>query len=194
MLADFPDWSAHIHTVLSHIPEPSVEQWALFDAPHAPTYTAGLVCLMGDAAHASLPHQGAGGGMAFEDAFVLGNLVADACRPSDPAGPDGSKGGATPADLQAAFRAYDAVRRPRTQRLVQTSREAGELYAAGLPGSREGMEALMRVLQERHEWIWTFDLEGDLERARGIVKGEEGEGEGEGEGGVGVREGGVKEG
>jgi len=38
--------------------------WALFDHPPAPTYFKGRFALLGDAAHASTPHQGAGAGQA----------------------------------------------------------------------------------------------------------------------------------
>ena len=36
----------------------------------------GRVMLLGDAAHAPLPHQGQGAGLAIEDAYALGALIA----------------------------------------------------------------------------------------------------------------------
>ncbi|RAL66883.1 hypothetical protein DID88_007665 [Monilinia fructigena] len=39
--------------------------------------TKGRIVLLGDAAHASTPHQGAGAGQAIEDAFILSNLLGD---------------------------------------------------------------------------------------------------------------------
>ncbi|EMR70863.1 putative salicylate hydroxylase protein [Eutypa lata UCREL1] len=57
-----------------------------------PTYANGRVCIMGDAAHATTPWQGAGAGQAFEDAAVLGALL----------------GSTTSAEgIEAAFKAYD---------------------------------------------------------------------------------------
>jgi len=35
------------------------------------------VMLLGDAAHAPLPHQGQGAGLAIEDAYALGALIAN---------------------------------------------------------------------------------------------------------------------
>lgn len=76
---------------------PDADMWALFDMLPAPTYYAGNVVLMGDAAHASTPHQGAGAGQALEDAFILSILLGDERTRSV-------------GDIPAAFGAYDAVR------------------------------------------------------------------------------------
>ncbi len=65
--------------------------------------------------------RGAGAGMGIEDCYVLGNLIGEA---------------KSVADLDRAFRAYDEVRRPRTQKLVTTSREAGRLWDFELEGPR----------------------------------------------------------
>ena len=46
----------------------------------APSYARGLVCLTGDAAHASSPHQGAGACMGVEDALVLCEVLGAAQR------------------------------------------------------------------------------------------------------------------
>ncbi|KAI8183532.1 FAD-dependent monooxygenase azaH [Colletotrichum sp. SAR 10_86] len=47
--------------------------WGLFDlGDHpVPTFSRGRICLIGDAAHASTPHQGAGAGLCIEDAATL---------------------------------------------------------------------------------------------------------------------------
>ena len=45
----------------------SVTKWGLFHAPPASSYCKGNVALLGDSAHASTPHQGAGVGQGFED-------------------------------------------------------------------------------------------------------------------------------
>ena len=78
----------------------------------APTYVNGLVCLMGDAAHAMTPWLGSGGAMALEDTAVLSALLADIRKSCE---------------LEGAFAAYDAVRRPRCQRVAQSSRETGRV-------------------------------------------------------------------
>ena len=73
MEGDFQDWGESVQKILSLMEKPDL--WALFDYPPAKTYFKGKTCLLGDAAHASTPHQGAGAGMALEDAYVLSNLL-----------------------------------------------------------------------------------------------------------------------
>ena len=50
-------------------------KWGLHEVESLPTYVDDNVCLMGDAAHGMLSHQGAGAGQAVEDAYVLANLL-----------------------------------------------------------------------------------------------------------------------
>ena len=105
MESDFEDWGETVKNIIRLTKSP--DRWALFDYPPADTYFKGRLCLSGDAAHASTPHQGAGAGMALEDAYVLSNLLGAVEKSSD---------------IEREFRAFDAVRRPRTQKLVATSR------------------------------------------------------------------------
>ncbi|KAI1322565.1 mannitol 1-phosphate dehydrogenase 2 [Xylariaceae sp. FL0255] len=127
--------------------------WALFDHPPAPTYygTRPRVCLVGDAAHASTPHQGAGAGMGIEDCYILGNLIGDAVSAED---------------LERAFKAYDEIRRPRTQNLVTTSREAGMLWDFELES--DDLDAIEKNMRSRMQWIWNIDLEVELQKAKDI--------------------------
>lgn len=62
--------------------------------------------------HASASYQGAEASTALEDALILTNPPGSLQQSSD---------------IESAFRAYDGVKRPRTQKLTTTSRAAGEL-------------------------------------------------------------------
>ena len=88
--------------------------------------------------------------MALEDAYVLSNLLGAIHRA---------------ADIEAAFKAYDTVRRPRSQKLVTTSREAGTLYGFQAEATRDDAAAIKKDLDKRWGWIWGEDLEGELEEA-----------------------------
>jgi salicylate hydroxylase len=134
--------------------------WALFDHRPAPTYYKGHIALLGDAAHASTPHQGAGAGQAMEDAFILGRLLGDISIRSA-------------ADIPAAFQAYDAVRRPRSQKVVTTSRSAGLTYAFQGPAGVD-VEGIREELLQRYQWIWEEDMESQAEQATLILRGEKG--------------------
>ena len=154
MEGDFKEWGESVKKILRLMEKPDL--WALFDHDPADTYCKGRVCLTGDSAHASTPHQGAGAGMAMEDAYVMSNLLGEI------KGPEG---------IEGAFKAFDKVRRPRTQKLVTTSRDAGELYEME---RGDDVERVKEDLAGRYEWIWGVELEDELERAREILGGREG--------------------
>ncbi|TGO41849.1 hypothetical protein BHYA_0015g00120 [Botrytis hyacinthi] len=159
MFSDFEGWGKDAKHILSLMEKPDV--WALFDHPPAPTYYKGRLVLSGDAAHASTPHQGAGAGQAIEDAFVLSNLLGD-CKEVG--------------DIEGAFRAYDELRRPRSQKVVKTSREAAELYEFENEEDVRGdgvdvnIESMKKKLVERCKWIWNEDLGAQLDSARRVMR------------------------
>ncbi|TKX24585.1 6-methylsalicylic acid decarboxylase [Elsinoe australis] len=159
MFADFSErWVDAAHDILKMMQKPDV--WALFEFPDAETYTKGLVCLLGDAAHASTPHQGAGAGMAIEDALVMSNLLEGVER--------------TPRGIRRVFEVYDKVRRPRTQKVVRTSNEAGRCYDYMLEGVGDDLEKVKADLAHRWDWIWYEDLGKHVEDAKALLKQENG--------------------
>lgn len=151
MLRDFEGWGDSVRSILSLMEKPDV--WALFDHPPARTYCKGRICLLGDAAHASTPHQGAGAGMALEDAYVLSDLLGSV---------------RTVEGIEGAFRVYDAVRRPRSQKLVATSRAAGQLYDFEGVEIGDDEDKIRENLENRYRWIWDEDLEVHLNEAKAL--------------------------
>jgi len=128
--------------------------WALFDHPPAPTYFKGRFAILGDAAHASTPHQGAGAGQAIEDAFILSNLLGTINSVDE---------------IERAFHAYDAVRRPRSQKVVATSRDAAKVYEFEDENLGTDLEMIGRILEKRYDWIWNEDLPEQLKKAQSIM-------------------------
>ncbi|KAI1458685.1 mannitol 1-phosphate dehydrogenase [Annulohypoxylon moriforme] len=153
MLEDFSTWGPMVVKIVEAMGKRDI--WALFNDPPASTYysTSPRMCLLGDAAHATTPHQGAGAGMCIEDSYILSSLIGEAQSIQD---------------LDKAFKAYDEVRRPRTQKLVETSREAGMLYDFELEG--DDLEAIEKNVKARMGWIWDEDLQQELEKALLIFK------------------------
>jgi salicylate hydroxylase len=133
------------------MPDPS--QWAIFDHPAISTYVRSRVAILGDAAHASTPHQGAGAGQAIEDSHILAEVLGD---PRVTRAEDAIK----------AFQAYDAVRRPRSQRVVTTSKENAFLLCLCLDGVGDDQDKLRETLQQRLRWLWDVDVEKEAERAK----------------------------
>ena len=63
----FKDWDDISRTLVELLPtDGSTSVWSVWEMPPAPTFFKGRVGLMGDAAHASTPYQGAGAGQAIE--------------------------------------------------------------------------------------------------------------------------------
>ncbi|KAH7075308.1 salicylate 1-hydroxylase-like protein [Paraphoma chrysanthemicola] len=155
MLEDFKEWGPTVVSIMQNLQKPDI--WALFNHPPAPTYlsTEPSICLVGDAAHASTPHQGSGAGMCIEDVYILSQLLVQASMKSE---------------IQKSFEAYDAVRRPRSQNLVKTSREAGMLWEFEDEIAGDDLEKLEANATKRMNWIWGHDIGKDLAEAMKLIK------------------------
>jgi salicylate hydroxylase len=72
--------------------------------------------------------------------------------------------------IESCLRAYDAVRRPRTQKLTRTSREMGEVIGFSGEGIGKDLAKIKANLNERMNWIWDVDLQGEVSRGVEIAK------------------------
>jgi 6-hydroxynicotinate 3-monooxygenase len=85
---------------------PSVHKWALVDRDPQKHWGKGNITLLGDACHPMTPYMAQGAAMAIEDAAVLSRCLEGVDR-------DG---------VEAAFRRFEATRKPRTSRIQLNSR------------------------------------------------------------------------
>ncbi|KAI4121901.1 MAG: hypothetical protein LQ338_006101 [Usnochroma carphineum] len=152
---DFADCGPVMQKVISMMDKPAM--WALFDHPECSTFYKARFALIGDAAHASTPHQGAGCGQAFEDALVMCSLLAD-------------EQVVLPEHVEDAFAAYDAVRRPRTLKVVNTSRENGEICMMRGESTGADLGKIKATLDQRFHWIWHEDLDQQVQTARAKLR------------------------
>ncbi len=117
-------------------------KWALFERRNPFRGGSGPVTLVGDAAHPMLPFLAQGAGMAIEDAAVLADCLAQYRSPPD------------------AFRNYEAVRAPRTQRVRDASRKQGKIYGMSGPEvlvRNFGMRLLGgERLLARQDWLYSW--------------------------------------
>lgn len=157
----FAGWSPCVRAVASLFPE-TLDKWAVFDLWDypAPFYNRGKICLAGDAAHASSPHHGAGACLGVEDALCLSTLTrqVDTSIRKNAA----TKGQA----LSAAFDTFDAVRRARSQWLVNSSRRVCDLYHQpewGDPTRWVKAETCFEEIKDRSYKIWHFDYGAMME-------------------------------
>lgn len=84
-----------------------IGRWPSYEMPSLPAWHTGPVCLIGDAAHATLPSAGQGASMAMEDAIVLAKCLRDV------------------PGVEQAFAAFEALRRDRVEELVEAARKNG---------------------------------------------------------------------
>jgi salicylate hydroxylase len=150
MLEEFAPCGDPVRLILSHIQQPTV--WALHDLAELDAYVHGRVALIGDAAHAMLPHQGAGAGQGLEDAYFLAELLADPALGH--------------ADVPHLLEIYESIRKPRACAVQRTSREAGDLYEFRDADAGSDAAVLKHLLETRFDWIWNHDLDSDVMQAR----------------------------
>lgn len=148
--AAFKGWGQPTQGLVKLLKTPTLSTWAIFESPPVPFFHKGRVAIMGDAAHACTPFQAQGAGQAIEDACVFSALFENVTAPQD---------------VARALAAYDQVRRPRAQRVVSTSREAGELFAMNQPGVGGDLNKMKEKLETRMHWIWYRDLVAQNEAA-----------------------------
>lgn len=110
--------------------------WALVELPRLPRWSCGRVVLLGDAAHAPLPHQGQGAALAIEDAYALGMLLTQS----------GLK------EYGWAFNAFEDLRRRRAWMVQAYSRVAGRAFKV-VGDAAAGRDASWSSLPQRIGWI-----------------------------------------
>lgn len=88
-----------------------------------------------------------GAGMAIEDAVVLATLLGEITGPEE---------------IDDVFRAYDEVRRPRCQRIIESSNGSGRIMCG-----QEGLELgkLREILPPRWELITSLGMDEHKEEA-----------------------------
>ncbi|ENV16183.1 salicylate 1-monooxygenase [Acinetobacter guillouiae] len=154
MLADFADWSESCKALLDLIDSPTI--WALHEIQPLETYKNknNNVILIGDAAHAMLPHQGAGAGQGLEDALILAKLLENPELTSE--------------SIKAVSEIYEQVRLARAVKGQNTSRESGEIYEL-YSSKYPDFESIGQHLAQRFDWLWQHSLENDIHTAKAAL-------------------------
>jgi salicylate hydroxylase len=113
-------------------------------------WTDGHLVLLGDAAHAMLPHQGQGTGQAVEDGVTLALCLQ----------------GANAENIGRRLNYYFHLRKERTDRVVDTSRAAGRIASSSNPDKRGKVD--LEAMKQRWQWMWKHDPIGAFEAERDI--------------------------
>ncbi|KAG2413127.1 hypothetical protein HFD88_010686 [Aspergillus terreus] len=153
---DISGFSESPSGIISLLKEQPISCWSMWDMLEpAPHYNKGNVCVIGDAAHASVPYQAQGASQAIEDALVLVELLGHVTDIKQ---------------IAAAFKAYDQVRRPRSQHAVATSREAGDLLTYRYPSIGDDIHKIKEKVDTRMDWVWNKNLIEQNQEALVVMK------------------------
>jgi salicylate hydroxylase len=131
LAAEFAQWSPQARRLVDQVD--TTFKWGLYDRNPLIRWTIGRLTLLGDAAHAMLPHMGQGANQAIEDAMALATLLRGASAP----------------DVPEALIHYQALRHERTARIQQLSRSNGLRFDDGL------------TVRLTRPWVQRYDVEAD---------------------------------
>jgi salicylate hydroxylase len=146
LLRAFVDFCPEVRSLLEHAKE--VFLWGLFRHPVAPVWQEHRLALLGDAAHPTLPFLAQGANMALEDAYVLARCLAEDAATHD------------------ALVRYEALRRPRTARIVAAANDnaanyhlrPGPMRFAAHTALRAAQRMAPRAVTGKFDWVHRFDV------------------------------------
>lgn len=121
--AAYRDFHAEVRAVLEACPD--CHKWAILERAPLPRWSDGRVVLLGDACHPMTPYMAQGAATAIEDAAVLARCLNEV---------DGD-------DVEAAFKRYEAHRKPRTSRIQAIS----------------SANTWMRTTEDNPDWLYGYD-------------------------------------
>jgi len=136
---DFEGWDPRIATLLKEVK--TTFRWALYDRDPLPVWTKGRLTLLGDSAHAMLPHLGQGANQSIEDGMALATILKRYSRER----------------LRTALDVYEKLRKERVASVQRGARENGLRYdsASGDLGVRD---AELTAHAEFRRGLYDYDV------------------------------------
>lgn len=110
LIASFDGWDFQIAQLLETVE--TCYWWGLYDRRPLASWTSGRLVLLGDAAHAMLPHLGQGANQAIEDGVALAVFLE----------------GRDPDEIPTILQQYEKFRRARTDAIQAEARKTGLRY------------------------------------------------------------------
>ncbi len=141
---DFADWDPRVEQVLSQVE--TTFWWGLYDREPLPRWSSERVTLLGDAAHAMLPHLGQGANQAIEDGMALAALLR----------------GVEADGIAPALAAYEQLRRDRTSAVQRGARDNGRRYDSAYDDLSE-RDREIRSARDFRLWLYDYDAEAAAE-------------------------------
>jgi salicylate hydroxylase len=151
----YANYSEDARKIVELVAKDTSASWTAADHDHAPFYSKNRVAMMGDAAHASMPFAGNGAAQALEDSAVLDHLFSEVRGVEQ---------------IPAAFQAFDTVRRPRSQHVVDLARQFGRVYAYAEDGMHEDPARMKAFFAGAAAFTNNADLQRQNDDAMGLFR------------------------
>ena len=140
LAASFAGWDPRVVGLLEKVE--TCFWWGLYDRTPLASWTKGRIALLGDAAHAMLPHVGQGANQAIEDGVALAVFLE---------GRDSS-------EVADALRRYERFRRERTGIVQAEARRNGLRYDSRYPSLEQRDREVANAAVFR-KWLYDYDVE-----------------------------------
>jgi salicylate hydroxylase len=140
LAASFEGWDARVVRFLEKVE--TCFWWGLYDRRPLASWTNGRLAVLGDAAHAMLPHLGQGANQAIEDGVALAVFLQ----------------GRNSAEISDVLRWYEAFRRQRTDVVQAEARKQG-LRLDSRSGSLQQRDQEIVRSAEFRKWLYDYDVE-----------------------------------
>jgi salicylate hydroxylase len=137
----FAGWDLPVVSILENVE--SCFWWGLYDRRPLDTWTNGRLVLLGDAAHAMLPHLGQGANQSIEDGVALAVLLA----------------GRDPSEVHCLLPEYEAFRRVRTDVVQAEARKNGLRYDSKYENLEQRDREINKNSRDFRRSLFDYDVE-----------------------------------